>query len=551
MGQSGSGKTTLLNILSCRQKIPTNSQYTKEVLVNNIPLNSNNFGKIAAYVMQDDILLSTMTPFESLTFAANLRLNCSKEERKARVNLLISDLMLKKCANRTIGSIIDGGISGGEKKRTAIGVEMITDPQIIFLDEPTSGLDSFTAYSLIKVIKRLCLNQNKTVISTIHLPSSDIFNMFDRLILLIKGKEIYQGNSKLIYEYAEKIGKPIPLYTNPSDHMMKIMYRSEPPEIEQEEFHNNLINLYQNSQLNEVKELIGSNTCDTLNFNDLKLLRGSHFLKSFKYLLYRCAINLMRNVFYTYVRIIVYIYLSILIIMVYYNQTEITLKGIKNKTGAIFFTLISTFVTSMQFVILTFPEERELFLREQSNKMYGVFSYFISKSIMEIPLLIFIPLLVTLIVYWAVGFRNDFEAFFNIFGCLSILMFTSNSLGLTLGCIFPNFRIVIYVTAIVIIPIIMFCGYLSNVETIISWLQWVQYLSPMRYSLEIIFTKEFVKSDFSYNNTYLQPQYPLEQYNYNVGTTICWIGLVSIGIFVRILGLIFLKIRAYIHTNQE
>lgn len=98
------------------------------------------------------------------------------------------------------------GISGGERKRTSIGVELITDPSLIFLDEPTTGLDSFTATSVMETLGDLARKDNRTVISTIHQPNSDIFEMFDRLVLLAKGKIIYFNKADQSVDYFSKIG---------------------------------------------------------------------------------------------------------------------------------------------------------------------------------------------------------------------------------------------------------------------------------------------------------------------------------------------------------
>ena len=100
---------------------------------------------LSCYVQQDDILFQTMTVRECLIFAAQLKLKGTNDEKMDRVDEVIKDLRLTKCQNTRIGGSLFKGISGGERKRTNIGVELITDPQLIFLDEPTTGLDSFTA----------------------------------------------------------------------------------------------------------------------------------------------------------------------------------------------------------------------------------------------------------------------------------------------------------------------------------------------------------------------------------------------------------------------
>ena len=124
-------------------------------------------------------------------FAANLKLAHLKVEgREQRVLKLIEDLGLKGAQNTVIGNVLQKTISGGERKRTAIGVELITDPSLVLLDEPTSGLDSFKALQIVKLLKKLS-RQGKTIISTIHQPSSESFLEFDRLLLMSDGFCVY------------------------------------------------------------------------------------------------------------------------------------------------------------------------------------------------------------------------------------------------------------------------------------------------------------------------------------------------------------------------
>ncbi len=146
-----------------------------------------------------------MTVKECLEFAAKLKLEGDIGSKIARVNLLIQDLKLSKCANTRIGGPLVKGVSGGERKRTSIGVELITDPSLIFLDEPTTGLDSFTATNVMEILGDLARKENRTVVSTIHQPNSDIFEMFDRLMLLARGKIIYFNEARLAVDYFSSI----------------------------------------------------------------------------------------------------------------------------------------------------------------------------------------------------------------------------------------------------------------------------------------------------------------------------------------------------------
>jgi len=163
----GAGKTTLLNYLSGRE---FSKALIKEgtVFINGVDKTEiANFSAISAYVQQDDILFQTMSVRECLVFAAKLKLGGTLEDKMKRVESIITELRLQKCSNTKIGGTLIKGVSGGERKRTSIGVELITDPMLIFLDEPTTGLDSFTAMSVVETMKELALS-GRTIVSTIH-----------------------------------------------------------------------------------------------------------------------------------------------------------------------------------------------------------------------------------------------------------------------------------------------------------------------------------------------------------------------------------------------
>lgn len=200
MGASGSGKTSLLNILGDRLDVSSQAKVNVDIRCNNVPLKKGDFGKIGAFVMQDDILIETMTPFESFVFAAKLRTSLSKERIFMKAEDMIDRLQLHSCKHSKIGGFTLKSISGGERKRTCIGYELITDPNLLLLDEPTSGLDSSTALRIVQLLKREAKN-GMTIIATIHQPSGEVFNCFDRLIVLQDGYTVYQGPLNELGQY--------------------------------------------------------------------------------------------------------------------------------------------------------------------------------------------------------------------------------------------------------------------------------------------------------------------------------------------------------------
>ena len=242
MGPSGSGKTSLLDVLSGRSSHDTMNGSINDgsmvvdhefsgITINGeigTPVTLKKLRRRIAYVKQQDIFFQHLTVRDQLMFTAMLRLpkpklnktaTSSREFYECAVNNIISLLRLEKCEDSIIQII-----SGGERKRVNIGTELLTDPSVIILDEPTSGLDSTSAVSLMKMLKRLARDQNKTVISSIHQPSSAVFmELFDKIMMLAEGHVVFYGSPSKSLEYLENIGLMCPSGYNAADHWMDIL----------------------------------------------------------------------------------------------------------------------------------------------------------------------------------------------------------------------------------------------------------------------------------------------------------------------------------------
>ena len=226
MGPSGSGKTTMLNVLS--KKIPAN------LTAGTIKIGANNVTKKdrarMGFVFQDDLMLSNLSVRETIMTSAQLKLpvKMPTAEKAARVSSLIDILGLSKVAEHRIGSIGIRGISGGERKRTAVGNELVTSPSVLFLDEPTSGLDSTTALQLVQTLRKLC-DGGMTIICCIHQPRENIFSLFDQLLLLADGRTAYFGPAAGCGEYLESLSMPsgeklsLPPFTTVADWILDLM----------------------------------------------------------------------------------------------------------------------------------------------------------------------------------------------------------------------------------------------------------------------------------------------------------------------------------------
>jgi ABC-type multidrug transport system ATPase subunit len=220
IGGSGSGKTSLLNSMSGRINGTRLAKQGRTLFNGN-----EDASRIrSAYVIQQDILLPTLTVRETLTYAAQLRLPSSvgEEERKQLIEEVILELSLKEAANTRIGNNAHKGCSGGEKRRTSIGVQLLSNPSLLWLDEPTTGLDSTSAFQVIKTLQNLAL-KGRTIIVTIHQPRSEIWDLFDNVILLSRGSPAYAGSAKECLPYFATLGHEMPAFTNPAEYLIDVV----------------------------------------------------------------------------------------------------------------------------------------------------------------------------------------------------------------------------------------------------------------------------------------------------------------------------------------
>ncbi|UII19277.1 ATP-binding cassette domain-containing protein [Fulvivirga ligni] len=203
MGASGSGKSTLLNVINGADK-PSSGR----VVINGIDIHENPHAMegVIGYIPQDDLLIEELTVFQNLYYAARLCFEqYSEEETEKLVNKVLTNLGLIEIKNLKVGSPLEKTISGGQRKRVNIGLELLREPSVLFVDEPTSGLSSQDSENIMDLLKELSL-RGKMVFVVIHQPSSDIFKMFDNLLILdVGGLQIYYGNPIAAVTYFKEI----------------------------------------------------------------------------------------------------------------------------------------------------------------------------------------------------------------------------------------------------------------------------------------------------------------------------------------------------------
>lgn len=383
MGASGAGKTSLLYLMA--GELSKQGTVSGRILVNGEPWDGRRVRQISGFVFQEDILLDTMTVREAVYMSATLRLRDTPEaERIALVDDLLKLLSLEHCADTMIGSSLKKGISGGERKRCAIAMELITNPPVLFLDEPTSGLDTFTAYQVVGTLQELAHGHGRTVIATIHQPSSDIYHLFDDLLLLAKGRVLYYGPADGAVGYFAARGHECPQYSNPADYFFMHLAGADArllgawlESAEHSSLEQTLALSYDPGPKHQEHQVVEA--------EDLVRKRARLHVQ-FWFLLRRAVRNAWRNRMVFQVKLLQNIAVGLLVGLIYYDTDSKSVPTqVQDRNGALYFIVVSQFFGASMGFVSVFSVEKAVFMREYGAGYYSIIPYFASKVLVEVP----------------------------------------------------------------------------------------------------------------------------------------------------------------------
>lgn len=500
MGASGAGKTTLLNVLTFRSDNAL--KITGKLFINGRKLNADMLTKSSAYVQQEDLFIGTFTVREQLMFQANLRMDrgLTLKERVARVEEVMQELSLTKCAKTLIG--VPGrikGISGGETKRLAFACEMLTNPPLMFLDEPTSGLDSFMAQSVVQAMKTLA-SKGKTIISTIHQPSSEVFALFDRVLLMGEGRLAYLGNTQGAVSFFKGLGHVCPKTYNPADFFITTLAVEPEKEEESHAFvHSTCDTFAVSSEGLAMARAVEENMQGTANGNVSSWHQMSKksvspykvgWWQQFKAVLKRSVLANTREPMVLRTKVLQMIVISLLVGVIYLDQ-EMTQDGVDNINGAIFLILTQISFSNTMGVVNAFCVELPIFLREHFNGMYRTDVYYLSKNVAEFPFTVVLPLLFLSIAYYMIGLYAPAENFFICFGILVLVSNAATSFGFMISCLAKDLNMALAIAAPMLIPLMLFGGLFINVDSIPVYFIWIRYISWFSYGNEALIVNQW------------------------------------------------------------
>lgn len=502
MGPSGSGKSTLLDALSGR--LATNTVQTGDIRLNGHKKKLS-YG-MAAYVTQEDNLIGTLTVEESIWYSAEARLPgaMAVEEKRAVVEAAMQEMGLNDCARTPVGNWHMRGISGGEKRRLSIAIEILLRPRLLFLDEPTSGLDSAAAFFVTQTLSNLAKG-GRTVVASVHQPSSEVFELFDTLVLLSSGRTVFFGQANDACNFFAACGFPCPPLRNPSDHylrcinsdfdivkisMRSISRRASGESIDPLENHDtsDIINTLLKSYSNSENALLAASKAFEASQKKGNVLESSgsqaSFLRQAITLTRRSFVNMSRDVGYYWLRLVIYVLVSICVGTIYHNVgTDFNAIMARGSCGAFIFGFV-TFMSIGGFP--SFIEDMKVFQKERLNGHYGVVSFVIGNSLSSIPFLFVISVASASICYFMVDLHHGFVHF--VFFTLNLFfsVMVVEGLMMAIASVVPNFLMGIIIGAGIQGIFMLVAGYFRLANDIPKpiWKYPVAYLSFDYWALQ-------------------------------------------------------------------
>ncbi|XP_058807743.1 ATP-binding cassette sub-family G member 1-like [Phymastichus coffea] len=476
MGPSGAGKSSLLNILTGLQKCGVTGSI--KFRSKHGDRDWNQYKKESCYIQQDDMLHPLFTVQEVMMMAADLKLG-NNLSRKAK-HMVIDDVLEILDLTKTKETRCDR-LSGGQRKRLSVALELVDNPPVMFLDEPTTGLDSSASLQCVAMLQNLA-KDGRTIICTIHQPSATIYEMFDHVYLLAEGRCVYQGDAKNTVNYFKKLELVCPMYHNPADFMIEVVSK------EYGDFNEKLAVAATDRSWRATtpdKSILcqpdGIMKYSSEGKATVLISPPSEFSR-FWVLLRRCMIQLFRDWTVTHLKLLVHVLVAILLGLLYVDAGS---DGSKTISNVCFFLVNSVYIcyTSLMPAVLKFPSELPVLRKERFNNWYKLSTYYAAFLVSNIPVQVMFVVVYTATAYFMSSQPPDLHRFLMFLAITVLVALIAEGFGLFLGTTVNPINGT-FLGAITTCAALVFAGFLVLFNHMPRFMYWLTYTSYLRYALE-------------------------------------------------------------------
>uniref|UniRef100_A0A0A9YE03 ATP-binding cassette sub-family G member 1 n=1 Tax=Lygus hesperus TaxID=30085 RepID=A0A0A9YE03_LYGHE len=439
MGPSGAGKSTLMNILAGY----VTAGVSGSINVNGEPRRLAFFNKQKVYIMQEDLLQPHLTVREAMRLSARLKLGPQHTDqfKENVVDDILDTLGLVKCQNT-----FTDRLSGGQRKRVSVALELVDNPPVIFLDEPTTGLDVVSINNTVQLL-RLLANQGRTVVCTIHQPSASLFNVFDRVFMIARGKVIYQGvPQQLVPFVSSAAGLECPEHYNAADFAFEIL-QTNVIELLTDAIQNGRTIRNGDVATDIVQSRSGSltdrdmdmskitRTVDVLPITSFTMNYPNSFYTQFMLLLSRMMLQKRRNVTGWWLQIIHHIISGFLVGVIFVKVGNDASRPFDNFKFCLCCSVFFMY-THCMIPVLTYPFEVKVMKRKYFNRWYSLKAFYLAKTLSTLPFIIPLAFLFIGIVYLMSDQPLELKRFSWFAGYCILIALTSEGLGILIGFTF-------------------------------------------------------------------------------------------------------------------
>ncbi|KAL1509729.1 hypothetical protein ABEB36_004422 [Hypothenemus hampei] len=481
MGPSGAGKTSLLNILTGYQKTGVQGviRCKHDSLVK---FGVNYYQNKSCYILQDDYLISYFTVEEIMYSTTKLKIHGLPLDK---MKCLIDDI-LNTLGLNTLKKTFCGNLSGGQKKRLCIALELIDDPPILFLDEPTTGLDSNSSNQCIQMLKGLA-ERGRTIICTVHQPSGPLYNTFNHIYFMAKGKCIYKGAPENTILYLANQGFACPKYHNPADFLMEISsdeygdYVDDIAETVNKFDWRYPINL-EDGKFNEKSVFKRKDTLYYLHSFNKSYKKPNEWIR-FQILFKKQVIYYYRDWTISKLKLLIHFLVGIFLGVTFRNSGIDASKSIQN-CSLFLVSIVYLCYTSIMPACLRFPGEMKIIKKEYFNRWYKLPTFYMAYLAADIPIQILFAFSYSVGSYVISSQPMEFHRFFMVLLILSLVSLVSAGIGVMYGALNENPVSGTFFGSITTAVLLLFAGILCMFPDMSKILYFFTNLSFLSFSME-------------------------------------------------------------------